>query len=428
MRTISSIVYSLLTLVAVSLSVPGFAQEREIGGVGLTVYSDAEFRGSVVSFRQDEPDLDRVGINDRISSLRVGPGERWEVCEDAFYRGRCVVVGGDERDLLRVSWNDMISSVRRVGGPDAPPVAGTAPRYVPPAVPGAESRRGWYVVVFDQPNYRGRSANYRGAVPSISRRVRSVTIGRGVWEFCDRANYRGRCKTVNTSVPDVRVLNLRGRIASLRPAPRTRPVPPVPSGTTLILFERPDYRGTSTTFRGAVANFSESDSRARSADVEGGDWELCERSNFRGECITLERSAPDLEAAGLSNGVGSARPVRRDGPDAGMPGLYGKRWILSDMDGRRFNSEALHIEFDRDQDRVSGSSGCNRFTGGFQADGSRLRFSALAGTKRACVDNDMERAEALFLRLLPLTSRYEVRGDMLHLYSTEGRILSFESR
>lgn len=427
MRTISSIVYSLIALVAISVTVPGHAQERDMG---LTVYTDADFRGVVTTFRHDEPDLDRIGLNDRISSLRVGPGERWEVCEDASYRGRCAVVDGEERDLLRVSWNDRISSLRRVDGQSVPPGAGPAPPYVPPAVPGAGPQRGWSVVLYDQPNYRGRAVNVRRAVPNISRRVRSVTIGRGVWEVCDRANYKGRCKTLDNSVPDVRVLNLRGRIVSLRPVPRARPVPPVPAATSLTLFERPDYRGAATTFRGAVGNLPENNSRAQSADIEGGDWELCEGSNFAGRCVTLERSAPDLNAFGLGNRVGSVRPVRSDpgGPGAGTFGLFGKRWVLSEMEGRRFNAEALYIEFDRDQDRVSGSSGCNRFTGAFEADRARLNFAPIAGTRRACTDPDMQRAENAFLELLPSTTRYEVRGNTLRLYSNDVPILAFEAR
>ncbi|NML60920.1 hypothetical protein HHL21_07435 [Massilia sp. RP-1-19] len=313
MRTISSIVYSLLALVAISTTVPSFSQEqREIGGVGLTVYTDVNFRGAIATFRQDEPDLRRSGINDTISSLRVEPGERWEVCEDAFYRGRCVVVAGEERDLQRGSWNDTISSARRVGDEYLPPDAGTAPPYVPGYGPGAGSQRGWYIVLFDQPNYRGRPSNFKGPVPNVARRVQSVTIGRGVWELCERPNYRGRCIILNNSVPDLRVHNLRGRVASLRPVPRARPVPPSGGDTSLVLFDRPDYRGAATTFRGAVEYLSENGSRAQSAAIEGGEWELCEGSNFAGRCVTLDRNAPDLDSYGLRDRVGSVRPLRRD--------------------------------------------------------------------------------------------------------------------
>lgn len=311
MRTISSIATALLALLAIGTTAPAFAQERELGGAGLTVYTDVDFRGAVATFRQDEPDLGRVGLNDTISSLRVEPGERWEVCEDAFYRGRCLVVAGEERDLRRAAWNDTISSARRVGGEYLPPGGAAAPPYVPPYDRAAGARRGWYIVLFDQPNYRGRASNFSGPVPNVARRAHSVTIGRGVWELCERPNYRGRCVILSNSVPDLRVHELRGRVASLRPVPRTRPVPGPGGDTSLILFDRPDYRGTATTFRGAVGYLAEEDRRAQSAAIEGGEWELCEGSNFTGRCVTLERSAPELDSYGLTDRIGSVRPLQR---------------------------------------------------------------------------------------------------------------------
>lgn len=310
MRSISKIVHFLLMLLAIGTAMPGFAQQRELGGLGLTVYTDVDFRGAVATFRQDEPDLRRTGLNDMISSMRVGPGERWEVCEDAFYRGRCLAVSGEERDLRRISWNDTISSARRVGGDYFPPDAGGAPPYGP----GAGAQRGWYLVFFDQPNYRGQASNINGAVPDFGRRVQSVTIGRGVWELCERPNYRGRCIVLHNSVPDLRVHDLRGRVASVRPVPRARPIPPSTADSAIILFDRPDYRGTATTFRDAVEYLTGRDSLAQSAAIEGGSWELCEGSGFSGRCITLDRSTPDLEEYGLRDRVGSVRPLRRDPP------------------------------------------------------------------------------------------------------------------
>ena len=41
---------------------------------------------------EDVYDLEPLGLNDKISSLRVGRGEQWEVCEESNFGGRCVVV------------------------------------------------------------------------------------------------------------------------------------------------------------------------------------------------------------------------------------------------------------------------------------------------------------------------------------------------
>lgn len=87
------------------------------GNTSITVYRDANFRGQSMTFREEIPNLRNSGLNDAISSMRLGRGS-WEVCEDANYRGRCQVVDGDVRDLGRTGMNDRISSLRpaRRGG------------------------------------------------------------------------------------------------------------------------------------------------------------------------------------------------------------------------------------------------------------------------------------------------------------------------
>jgi hypothetical protein len=89
------------------------------GVVGITVSDDVNFQGATMTFSRDIPDLRDVQFNDRISSLRVTPGQSWEVCEDANYGGRCIVVSGSERDLRTRGLNDAITSIRRVQGREA---------------------------------------------------------------------------------------------------------------------------------------------------------------------------------------------------------------------------------------------------------------------------------------------------------------------
>jgi len=204
-KTLSSFVCSLVIVVAFGATVLSSAQERQMGGVGITVFADANFRGKSSTFREDVSDLEPLGLNDRISSLRIGRGERWEVCEHANYQGRCVVVSGEESDLRRNSWDNIISSFRRVRGGGGP-----GPRPPDDA----------YIVLYDRPNYRGNATNYDKPVSTLNRRAQSVTIGRGVWEFCEGRNFTGRCVTLDKSAPDLRAYNLGGRIASLRPVIR----------------------------------------------------------------------------------------------------------------------------------------------------------------------------------------------------------------
>ena len=70
------------------------------------------------SFTSDNAieNFQRQNFNDRASSAVVAAGQ-WEVCEDAGYRGRCVVLRtGRYPSLATMGLNDRVSSVRIVNG------------------------------------------------------------------------------------------------------------------------------------------------------------------------------------------------------------------------------------------------------------------------------------------------------------------------
>jgi Beta/Gamma crystallin len=95
--------------------------------------------------------------------------------------------------------------------------AGSASAQGRPIRPPAE--RGRYIVVYNQTNYRGNPRRYTGAVSNLgSRKVRSVTIGKGSWEICTDRNFRGDCVTLDQSVPDLSTEGFAGYVKSLRPA------------------------------------------------------------------------------------------------------------------------------------------------------------------------------------------------------------------
>jgi Beta/Gamma crystallin len=52
-------------------------------------------------------------------------------------------------------------------------------------------------------------------------------------------------------------------------------------------------------------------SQARSLQVRGGVWEVCESSGFRGCCVTVSSDVANLESIGLRNVVGSVRAASR---------------------------------------------------------------------------------------------------------------------
>lgn len=103
--------------------------------------------------------------------------------------------------------------------------------------------------------------------------------------------------------------------------------------------------------------------------------------------------------------------------------IFGKRWTLSEMEQREVGANGPYLEFDRDQKRVSGSGGCNRFSGTFEIEGSSIKISRIVSTRMACIDAERQRVETTFLRLLETITRFELQGNTLHLYAGDRPVL-----
>lgn len=109
--------------------------------------------------------------------------------------------------------------------------------------------------------------------------------------------------------------------------------------------------------------------------------------------------------------------------------LWGKKWKLVEMNGgthpagnHPVKATKAYIEFDRNEQRFSGSGGCNRIAGGFKIEGSKLKFSQTISTRMACPNDNVE---PTFLKLLETTTRYEVEAGKLRLYAGDRLILVF---
>ncbi len=97
---------SLAAAVALACAGQAFAQ--------VTLYENDRFDGRSVRVSNEIQNLQRIGFNDRASSLVV-EGGRWEVCEDARFSGRCVVLRRGQYDTLQaMGLNDRVSSLRAV--------------------------------------------------------------------------------------------------------------------------------------------------------------------------------------------------------------------------------------------------------------------------------------------------------------------------
>jgi copper homeostasis protein (lipoprotein) len=86
------------------------------------------------------------------------------------------------------------------------------------------------------------------------------------------------------------------------------------------------------------------------------------------------------------------------------------------------------LAFDPAAKRVSGSGGCNRFTGGYALTGvDGVSFGPVGGTMMACADG--MQTEDAFLKALPRVKTYNVLGTILEMYDEAGALLArFEAR
>jgi heat shock protein HslJ/membrane-bound inhibitor of C-type lysozyme len=98
-----------------------------------------------------------------------------------------------------------------------------------------------------------------------------------------------------------------------------------------------------------------------------------------------------------------------------IAGIEGTTWLVEDIAGRGVIDRAqTTISFDA-QGRVSGSTGCNRFTGVATLEGEALRFGQLSRTQRACVPALMDQ-EQEFLTAIEAVRGYSVAANgLLHL-------------
>ncbi len=83
------------------------------------------------------------------------------------------------------------------------------------------------------------------------------------------------------------------------------------------------------------------------------------------------------------------------------------------------------LKFGEDN-RATGSTGCNSFSGTYQVRGDNISFSRLVSTRRACLDQKANEQEQRFLSTLGAANRFRLLTNRLTIYSDRGRsVLNF---
>src|SRR5688572_17837186 len=129
-------------------------------------------------------------------------------------------------------------------------------------------------------------------------------------------------------------------------------------------------------------------------------------------------AAVALAAACTGYGGGSAE----DPNFGGVPleqSLEGTTWSLVELGGQPARPAGDNgtptLRLDAAEKRASGNTGCNSFGGGYELSGESLRFGMLASTRRACVDEALNRQESAYLRALEGTRTWRITNGSLVL-------------
>ena len=125
-------------------------------------------------------------------------------------------------------------------------------------------------------------------------------------------------------------------------------------------------------------------------------------------------------------GTGARRPPRTPDPDGNY--LSAAAWKLEAVGGvpavAAPSAAAAELAFDRATRRITGSTGCNRFFGTFDAgEGSALKLSPAGMTLMACAGETAAQEKA-FLDALRATASYRISGKTFELLDGEGRVLA----
>jgi len=156
----------------------------------LTLFENDNFHGRRFGVNGSVNNLGGAGFNDRASSVVVGSGA-WQVCDDAYFRGHCVTLQpGEYPSLRRMGMNDRISSVRELGGWE--------PRQ---SSAGGNWGQGVRAVLYEGRNFSGRSYVVTGnslrdlGGTGFNDRASSLRVEQGYWMFCSDSDYNGECLT-----------------------------------------------------------------------------------------------------------------------------------------------------------------------------------------------------------------------------------------
>ena len=104
--------------------------------------------------------------------------------------------------------------------------------------------------------------------------------------------------------------------------------------------------------------------------------------------------------------------------------LNGSAWILSYIDHTPpLDGRLLTVKFAEGQ--ISGSSGCNSYSGPYEVNGEKISNGPIAVTMMACAEPGMMEQERIFLGYLQNAKSFKLSEGQLQIFRTDGKVLTF---
>ncbi len=85
-------------------------------------------------------------------------------------------------------------------------------------------------------------------------------------------------------------------------------------------------------------------------------------------------------------------------------------------------------DFDEAGTGISGSAGCNLFSGEVTVNGDKISAGMISWTEMACFPEEIMDVESEYMRILGQVERFEIQDGQLTLYAGDGQILVFKQQ
>ena len=107
------------------------------------------------------------------------------------------------------------------------------------------------------------------------------------------------------------------------------------------------------------------------------------------------------------------------------PKLVNTKWVLLSIKDRPVKlSDKAYLNFEERDNRIAGKAACNSFFGEYTIVNQTIKFEGVGSTKMFC-DGLMDEENEI-MTAIGNTRRYEIKANMLYLYSTDQLLLIFK--